>query len=187
MRLFIAVEAGGEFCRAASRVIDRLKTARADVRWVPPEQMHFTLHFLGDVAPERAALAAQSLDAAAGVCAFPLEISGAGAFADAGNPRVLWLGLSGGAAELASLRKAVGERLSASGFELDARPFAAHLTLGRVKGSGGLDRLRKLLEENKTVTAAHGCFAAAVTLFESKPAPSGSEYEAVRRIELKAV
>jgi len=187
MRLFIAVETGEDLRLAAASAMRRLKTAGADVKWVRPEQMHFTLHFLGAVAPARAPLAARAVEAASGVRAFPLELSGAGAFPDAGNPRVIWLGLSRGAAELAALRKAVGEELSASGFELDSRPFAAHLTLGRVRGTAGMDNLRKLLQEQKTAGPAPACFASAVTLFESRLSPSGPEYEVVRSVALKSV
>ena len=49
LRTFIAVEAPGEIVAQAAKLIGRLREAEADVKWVEPENMHFTLKFLGGV------------------------------------------------------------------------------------------------------------------------------------------
>jgi 2'-5' RNA ligase len=168
---------------AAALVSQSLKDAAADVKLVPSELMHFTLHFLGDVAPEFAERAAQAVESVSGAYSFPVEFSGAGAFPGSRNPQTLWLGLSRGGEEMSVLRKTIGSELSAGGFALDPRPFAPHLTLGRAKNPAGSARLRKILEENRTVKIPAG-YAESVALFESRQTPAGPEYTVVRRAAL---
>ena len=48
----------------------------------------------------------------------------------------MWLGLEQGARELASLQAAVARRLDRIEFRRELRPFAPHLTLGRIKEGG---------------------------------------------------
>ncbi|MFA5161694.1 MAG: RNA 2',3'-cyclic phosphodiesterase [Elusimicrobiales bacterium] len=182
MRLFIALETPPALRQAAARAAELLKTAQADVKWTAPECMHFTLHFLGEVPAERAVAAAAALDAAEAMPAFPVELSGIGAFPDMANPRVIWLGAGKGAAEMAALSEAAGARLRELGFETDSRPFAAHLTIGRLKGPRGADRLVKMLSEFRT-EAVSG-MAGRVCLFESRLLPCGPQYGILRAAEL---
>ncbi|MFY9941262.1 MAG: RNA 2',3'-cyclic phosphodiesterase, partial [Desulfobacterales bacterium] len=49
-------------------------------------------------------------------------------------PRVVWAGLGGELPALFALQQSVAQVLAAAGFAPEARPFKAHLTIGRVKG-----------------------------------------------------
>jgi 2'-5' RNA ligase len=80
-------------------------------------------------------------EAAAALAApFTVRLSGAGAFPAADRPRVLWLGIVEGTAELAALAGTLGDRLAEHGWDRDERPFRAHLTLGRADGVPGAGR-----------------------------------------------
>lgn len=97
--------------------------------------LHVTLKFLGQVDEARipgigAALAA----VARRTPAFDLDVRGLGAFPTPTRARVLWVGLTP-ASPLAALAADIDARLAALGVERDSRPFAAHVTLGRVRES----------------------------------------------------
>lgn len=134
----------GEAARAA--VLDLLDRFAADpatqragrLRWAVSEGLHLTLRFLGATPEERVPDAAAAVEAAVrGVRAFRVGLSGAGAFPSADRPRVVWLGVSSGAPDLAALAARLEGELAARGWEPDPRPFRAHLTLARADGVPG--------------------------------------------------
>lgn len=97
----------------------------AGLRLVAPEQMHLTLHFIGeaDVAHIAGALAAVELQP------FQLTLAGVGQFSQGA---VLWAGVQRNAA-LLDLHDAIGHALMQAGIALEARPYRPHVTLGRCK------------------------------------------------------
>ncbi|MBW2355847.1 MAG: RNA 2',3'-cyclic phosphodiesterase [Deltaproteobacteria bacterium] len=134
LRTFVAVPLPAPVRAALGDLSARIRTGGLRGRWVPPENLHLTLAFLGDtetraVAPIRAALTR----AAAGCQAFDLTPAGLGVFPGPRRPRVLWVGLQGGLEALGALAEAVGSALAAIGFPLPRRGAVGHLTLARAK------------------------------------------------------
>jgi 2'-5' RNA ligase len=187
LRSFIAVEAPGEIIAQAGRLIARLKTAGADVKWVEPQNMHFTMKFLGGVRDrDLGELCLALAEATKEVKPFEIEVQGAGAFPDASRPRTLWLGVGAGAAEFGQLFEALELRLSDLGYREEGRRFQPHLTLGRVRNSSsGSRELARLLRENAEFNAGPMYVDEAV-LFSSEPGPAGPKYEVLSRGELLA-
>ena len=65
----------------ALQAIDRLRSAADNVKWVAPENLHWTLQFLGDITDEEmAAVCRVAGKVAARHDAFPLTAAGVGAF-----------------------------------------------------------------------------------------------------------
>ncbi|HEX4779917.1 MAG TPA: RNA 2',3'-cyclic phosphodiesterase [Usitatibacter sp.] len=126
MRLFFALWPDDALREALGRV-GLVLAARAQGKPVPAAKLHMTLAFLGEVAAERFAPAA---DAAARVKgeAFELLLDEVGAFRSA---RVAWVGSTAGHPALTALQTALAGELRHEGFELESRPFAAHVTLAR--------------------------------------------------------
>jgi RNA 2',3'-cyclic 3'-phosphodiesterase len=154
-------------------------------RWVSPEHLHITVWFIGEVNEERARTIEDVLRLPFATPAFDLEIDGAGRFPPSGQPRVFWLGMRQGGAELEQLYREVGQRLVPLGFEPERRPFSAHLTLARVKDVKGASS-RAIADAVATVRA--GCGASrvsALTLFRSRLSPRGAAYEALLRVPLR--
>jgi len=175
MRAFIAIDLDREIKARLEELVRGLQATRADVRWVGAGGMHLTLKFLGPVDDGQAARI-QAILTGIGRRhpAFPLRPAGTGAFPNAGSPRVLWVGF---AAEpgLLALQADLDASLEAEGFEREARAFTPHLTLGRVKGPGRIDKA--MLELDKHREEAFGTMTARkVTLFESLLLPQGAEY-----------
>jgi 2'-5' RNA ligase len=136
MRTFVAVDVSGEVVGRARRIIDRMKKSGVEARWTPPENMHITLKFLGDVPVQRSADICRVIgEVAQTVEPFSFTCHGAGGYPNAERPRVLWMGVTEGRVELIGLREIVEERLADIGFRVENRGFQPHLTLGRMRRS----------------------------------------------------
>lgn len=134
MRLFLAVPIPPDVIDLVERVTTSLKTEEWPIRWTSPGNVHITLHFLGEVEPERATLLRMSLGQVVSEHdAFELRTADLGVFPTMKRPRILWLGLYGPAHRLHTLREAFGETLVSLDYELDERDFHPHITLGRLR------------------------------------------------------
>src|SRR5687767_3131951 len=171
MRLFLGVELDdalrGACAAAAARLGDRLRAeARLDVRWVPEENLHVTLWFLGHLPDERVPAIVERVREPWDTAPFALTISGAGIFPPSGPPRIVWLGVADGADALSGLYRALVPRLGPLGFEPERRAYHPHVTIGRAK-----DGDRAAGRKARAVAAAAGLRPGSqdvrfVTLFE---------------------
>ncbi|QRN98636.1 RNA 2',3'-cyclic phosphodiesterase [Archangium violaceum] len=134
MRLFVAVTLGEAIESRATAAIPRLKGLARHARWVPPTNLHLTLHFLGEVEAERLPEVKEAL-APVGPVHEPLTLTveGGGCFGAPSHPRVLWAGVGGDTKALGALQADVVDVLRPLGFEPEHRDYAAHLTLARSK------------------------------------------------------
>lgn len=186
MRLFVAVELDDAVRQAAASVATALQEVlgkrRVDARWVPPENMHLTVRFIGHVADADASPIIAAVAAPVHVEPFTIALDRCGTFPASGPPRVIWIGLREGIEPLRAIAEEMDRRLGPFGFESERRPFSAHLTLARVK-----DVPRAAAREARQLALAHhvpaaSCHATHGTLFESRLSPRGSRYEAIARI-----
>jgi len=153
MRLFIAIEISEEILNALAWMQSHLKYAGADVKWVEKDNIHLTLKFLGEVKEEKVGEIKAILDdVAKGFTPFDMTVKGIGAFPKIDFPKVIWAGLDKGANESKELAEVIDNRLSNIGFQRESRPFAAHLTIGRVKSPKNKDALKeKIISINNDV------------------------------------
>ena len=132
-RTFIAIEAVDEVHARAQQAIDTLRSAGDDVKWVAPENLHWTLQFLGDITDESmAAVCRLTAKIAASYEPFTLTAQGVGAFPKPERPRTLWLGAGEGREPLCELQDELEEAMCELGFRGENRRFVPHLTLGRL-------------------------------------------------------
>lgn len=144
-RLFIALPLDESVTDNLARVGTAANVRGA--RWVPPENMHLTLAFLGDVEERRLPELEETLFAATAEVTEPLRlrIQGIGAFPDERAARTLWAGLDGDVPQLIELQKRVAQALKARGFDFDQRRFRPHVTLARLRQAQPMpDRLPRL-------------------------------------------
>ena len=149
MHHFFAVTLKDEVVAHVTAHVAKMRALVEDVpiAWVPPEKLHYTLRFLGTVAPERVARIAEAARAVAQQTdPFPLMAEGVGAFPSARSPRVLWIGASSGVEPLVDLADRLDHALTPLGFGVADHPFRPHLTIARSKGKPGERALRKILE-----------------------------------------
>lgn len=188
-RLFVAIAPQDPLRRRLAGLVAELKASAGragnDVRWVPAENVHLTLQFLGGVPDARVddVKAAVTAAAAAAPGSLSLEVKGAGGFPNARRPRVVWLGIGGDLAALGAIVADLGRRLAPLGFPPESRPFTAHLTVGRARDQRGAPGLGGAL--------AHAALEEGVAwrvpelvLVESFLSPKGPRYEAIHRAPL---
>jgi RNA 2',3'-cyclic 3'-phosphodiesterase len=176
IRAFIAAEISDEVRARVGELLTKLKRTEAEVKWVRPASMHLTLRFLGNIFPDQVELIDAAMnEAVAGMAPVAVEVEGAGVFPNPDRPRVLWLGLSRGGPELTALAERLNAALSARGFGPADRPFAPHLTLGRVKTPRNLRPALKTLEA-EAARSFGGYTAGRVILFESELNRAGAKY-----------
>ncbi len=160
------VAALGEVCERLAPVV-----RGRGVRWLPAENWHVTLVFLGTLAERPVAVLIEALEQA-----FPhfdgiaCRTRGALFLPSASRPRVFAVGLdSDGGLERTAARAA--ETVDAAGLTRDERPFRAHLTLARLKG--GPARLEGELPEPVAFSVDR------VGLYASDTGPDGARYTPV--------
>ena len=189
-RLFIAIPLPDEVRQALAAIQRQLQQAGpVPVRWVKPEQMHLTLQFLGNVPSTQVEALTVALSRSLAPCPqCRLKVVGVGAFPNVRRPRVIWAGIEGQNKRLVDLQAAVVTATQPLGFEPEARPFKAHLTLGRIDKRAA-SRDYKVLGER--ISQAQGeigqvaTFAVdQVALMHSQLKPSGPIYTTLHRVTL---
>lgn len=101
-----------------------------DARWTPPERLHLTLCFIGEVSGA-AFLDIKEALAEITAAPFALRLQGVGFFPPRGQPRVVWAGVET-SEPLAVLQRKITTRLFALGQEPENRKFSPHITLARL-------------------------------------------------------
>jgi 2'-5' RNA ligase len=184
IRAFVAANLDSGLKVALARVQDRLKATRADVGWVRPENLHLTLKFLGQVEESRISAIGQAIAAAAaGRGPVHLVFQGLGAFPRPREARVVWVGISNGAEALGALQAKVETALESLGFMREARPFTAHLTLGRVRGPAYREQLARALSE-APVEVLGEMVLDRIELMKSNLSPGGARYTILQSFPL---
>ncbi len=134
-RTFLAVELPEEIQQALSRPLDGLASLGRLVRLNPPDRVHLTLHFLGDVEVAQVENLRRGIEPVARAqTRFSVEVFGVGAFPSMARPRILWAGIGGPDRDrLIALQAALARPLREAGVALEDRVFSPHLTLGRLR------------------------------------------------------
>ena len=180
IRTFIAVGVPAAARRDLADAAGQLRAHMSPaVRWAAPDGMHLTLKFLGNIAPALAGPLLSALsDTARETAPFELRLAGLGVFPHPRRPRVLWAGIAGDTDALAALQQAVEEASIGLGFIPESRPFAPHITLGRVRQNAEAWVLRLVGE---AIAAApplppSSWTVDAIQLMQSVPTPGGMRY-----------
>jgi 2'-5' RNA ligase len=170
MRLFVAIAIPEqERERLAS-----LEQGVPGARWVPAENLHLTLRFIGEVDGRQA----HDIDDALSnirAPAFPMSLAGVGHFGNGGKPRALWVGVEAGE-PLARLHAKVEQALQRAGLPPEGRKFKPHVSLARFNGNPG----RRLYDyiSNHSLYRGTPFVADAFVLYSSVLGQGGSSYRA---------
>jgi len=178
-RLFIAVDLPDAVRRRLARLV---VDAPRGVRPVRTEQIHLTLHFLGDTDDATLAAVATALARIARP-AFTIDLQGSGVFPSRGRPAVLWAGVETNAA-LVELHRDVAGVLGACGLTPEPRPWVPHVTLARLGPHVPRDWTAEFLDRTRDV-AERGIPVTQVRLYESMRTPEGAEHVPVASIALE--
>ncbi|MEJ0018958.1 MAG: RNA 2',3'-cyclic phosphodiesterase [Acetobacteraceae bacterium] len=120
-------------------------------RWVPTENYHLTLRFIGE-APRYLAEEIDHALAALRAPAFTLALAGIGTFAKGGRSQSLWVGVER-CEPLERLQGKIETALQRCGLEPERRRFQPHVTLARLDGGAAEAKLAGFVQ-------AHNLFRA---------------------------
>lgn len=181
MRCFVAVGMPSSVRERLAEAIEEFKKPRADVRWVPTENMHLTLKFLGatkeDIVGRITGVLSEILSSYE---PFYIKISGVGCFPDMRRPKIIWAGVEESAG-LIDLTRDVDAAMVGLGYTAEKRAFSPHLTIGRVKSGKGLPELMSAMD--KLSAAGFGDIEVdKVTLMKSELRPAGAVYSSLAEI-----
>jgi RNA 2',3'-cyclic 3'-phosphodiesterase len=130
LRLFVAIDVAEAAKDAVDEAFRPWREEFPRARWVPRENWHVTLKFLGRTWPRLREWVPERVEAAVrDVPSFPIRLAGVGSFPSRRRGRVLWAGVDD-ADRLAEVATRLDEALRDE-FEPEARPFHAHLTVAR--------------------------------------------------------
>jgi 2'-5' RNA ligase len=170
MRLFVALDLPWPL----RHQLAGLTTGIMGARWVPRENLHLTLRFIGEVPNWRAEEVDLALHSIRGR-GFPLVIAGVGLFEKAGRVTSLWAGIERSSA-LEHLQAKIETALQRAGLEPERRRFVPHVTLARLDQPAN-DKIAGFVQRNNLFRGE--AFAVErFTLFSSQLGKEGSSYTA---------
>jgi 2'-5' RNA ligase len=133
-RTFIALPVPKAAVDRLSRLQEQLAQKGAGIKWVADENMHLTLHFLGEVDQyDLVKICRMVQKKAKNHAAFPCDIRGLGGFPNSRRPKILWAAIQDGSTEIRALHADLEEGLLELGcYRREDRGYNPHLTLGRL-------------------------------------------------------
>lgn len=131
LRLFLAVDVPEAAVLDVTSAIEPWRAAFPNVRWVPPENWHITLKFLGATAADRVPWVEETVGGIVSTHRrVTVDVEGLGAFPSVERARVLWAGVDDAESGLDALVTDLETGL-APVFRKEMRRFHPHLTVAR--------------------------------------------------------
>jgi len=149
------------------------------VRPVRENQLHLTLHFLGEVHNDQLPVLLDAMKAIQ-FAAFELTIAGIGRFPPRGQATVVWAGLTTSDA-LQSLHQQIGTALLNAGFRVERRRYRPHVTLARLTPETPPEVVDRFLIAQAGL-ALPDVPVNQFTVYESRKTPNGSEHVSLARV-----
>lgn len=163
MRLFIAIGLSDGMRRELAGVSKALKERSSGGRFVPVENMHITLRFLGET-DALYNIADAMREACRDIRPFTLALSEYDFFDKAaGGKRTALVTVRGGLNELSILHEALEAALADRGFPRDHKRYVPHITLGR-----NVEHDELVTAEMKRIPLSEEMTVSGITLFQSE-------------------
>jgi 2'-5' RNA ligase len=145
LRAFLAIDIEEQLFDKIREIQDSLIGIKDDLRLVPPENIHITLEFLGNVPLSMVDEISRIMQAIT-LEPFHLEFKGVGVF----NPkfmRVVWIGTGDGSDNVISIAEDLKKQLKSLNMKITKKKFTPHATIARVKSKRNTRELSKSIQE----------------------------------------
>ena len=151
------------------------------IKWIPSENIHLTLSFLGNILNKDIPHLIQSIKKQISNNNFQITITGTGVFPSSKSPKVLWLGISKGIDELTSLQYQVEKSVKKFKENHQETIFTPHITIARIRRLHGKIDVFTFLN---TVYSPIGLDINFIYLYESHLSPEGAQYTVLNAFAL---
>jgi len=186
LRTFIAIDLGKTIRDRCLALQETLARGGAEVKWVEEENLHLTLLFLGEVEDRDLPALCQAVsDCCALHNPFTLSVETVGCFPNPRRPRVVWVGVGAGSAEVCALHAALEPPLLDLGcYRREERAYTPHITLGRVKSERSTTALSMALARQAKWRGGE-TDVREVRVLSSELTPQGPIYTVLSRAKLR--
>lgn len=179
IRCFIAIELPVEIKDELTRIIKILRENIPEgIRWIPADNIHLTLKFLGDVKVDHIDLIKNAITKSVfSMLPFNISLTKVGAFPNITRPHVIWLGLDA-PGDLVELVAKINSHTDEIGYPSETRPFSPHLTLGRISkmiNSNQNQQIGAFLKNNE-LKISKTSILTNIILYRSELTPTGAIY-----------
>jgi len=188
-RLFIAIPLSDAVRNTLEELQNQIEKDYGNIfRTLKSENMHLTLHFLGDVESDNISSLVNKLsEVIPKYNTFSLTLGNTGAFPSIKKPKVVWIGAESSGEELTLIHGGIKPVLENAGIETDSRPFRGHITIAygrknipfKLLREGG----RKL--ENLKWEGGHKISVKEILLYKSNLTPAGAIHTPLHTFQLK--
>ena len=188
IRSFIALELSDKIKNQISIITKQLKSKNLAVRWIPINNVHLTIKFLGDFPISSLENLKQTLENNIIIInKFDLQFNNIWTFPNINNPRIIWVGVQKNNS-LEKLFNVIESIMPEFAIKPENRKFSPHLTIGRVKNSfSKLDshQIKKIISAIPEINFGHQTVEE-VILFKSTLTPQGAKYDRISNFRLKS-
>jgi 2'-5' RNA ligase len=179
-RLFTAIPLSDDVREHVAGIERALSSALDGVRWVPEENLHVTLRFIGECALGKVAELERWMQKAARHLPSTLAVGGAGGFPSQSSARVIWVGAKDTTGDIEKVYNVLDKGAEKCGFEREGRKYRPHITVGRARRKPvrlPADLVERFGADEVTLEVK------ALVLFASHLSSEGAEYTEIARIE----
>lgn len=183
VRLFVAARIPDDRLELLDAALEPLRAKLTNARWVPVDNQHLTLKFLGWAPVDLLeGVATTCTMVAAGRPGGRLALTDLGAFPSKTRIRVLWVGVDDPSGVLGALAADLERAFEPLGFPSEGRVYTPHLTVARFK----LPVPMKSGFPSLTAASIAPFELDEITLFRSHLSPKGARYEAIGVFPLRS-
>ena len=180
-RVFIAIPIGAVIKPVLPLLKSKFTRNYKNIKWIPSENIHLTLKFVGNISIHYIPILIQSLKKDTIQNSFKLVIESTGVFSSSHSPKVLWLGIKRSDKELKIMYTQINKSLKVIIENGPKKTFTPHITIGKV-----LNNFVKIdvLPFLNTVYSPIELSVNSICLYENKLFPEGAKYRILNEFPL---
>ena len=180
-RVFIGIPIGCKIKSILPSLKSSIHSSRDVIKWTPPENIHLTLSFLGNISEREISNVIQSIENEITFNYFKIKVEGLGVFPSTNIPINLWAGISKGVYELTLLHQFIEKSVRKYKASNKKEKFIPHITIARIRKS---QRKIDVLPFLNTVYSPIELDINSICLYESLLSPEGVKYIVLTEFQL---
>ncbi len=182
IRSFLAIDLAEDLKPEIADVQKEFKKTGANIKYVPSQNMHFTLKFFGNIDEDMVEEISEAVEKVIrNYSAFDLSIGGCGSFPNQNTIKVLWIGIDRNS-QIADLQKDLDREFKKLGFKKE-RNYISHLTIGRPRNGKNKNQIKDTINSLKDLKIGT-MTVSKISLKKSTLTPQGPIYEDIKVFNL---